>query len=67
MAIQRIEGLEAIAAACDITVDELVTWYIEHKFPLRRQEKGWYTTDSAIDEWGKRRRQAERRRAWKKK
>lgn len=61
MAHQKLEGLEEIAAACDITVETLVSWYIDHKFPLRRQEQGWYTTTAAIDNWGKRRRLAERR------
>lgn len=56
----RLDGLAVIAAACDTSVDQLMTWHLDHGFPLRRRGAHWWTTEAAIDAWGKRRLQVER-------
>lgn len=62
MAIQRIEGLAAIAAACGVGVDELMSWHLDHDFPLHHRKGNWWTTTADIDRWGQDRRRLERRR-----
>lgn len=60
---QRLEGLAVIAAACDTSVDELVSWFCDDDFPLHHRKGKWWTTTADIDRWGQDRRRAERRRA----
>lgn len=49
--VQRLVGLEHIAAACNLSVDMLMRWYLDFNFPLRRKGKVWVTTSRQITRW----------------
>lgn len=61
MVARKLEGLAAIAAACDCSVDELVAWHRDFGFPLTRKGSRWSSSVEDIEAWARARRQAERR------